>query len=301
MTGQIQKQKIGIGHRVGHLTVESATEERKGGYTVWNCQCDCGGSIKLDTRCLQRQTVQDCGCITPTTPGQKDLRDRRFGRLTPLYPTEKRIRGNTVWVCQCECGNLCEAVSTQLTSGYKKSCGCLGHPPLKEMVGKRFGKLVVTGYGGKRAGMHRWVCRCDCGRETIVGQTLLQSGKTQSCGCRRKEQLQDNLKIVNGTSVVVLESKKKPSRANTSGYTGVYQEGETKHWRAQIRFKGKTYSLGRYTKIEDAIAARQEGEKMHDDFIRWYYEEYCANESLKEPGLSDSSQKMEQSAINPKQ
>ena len=48
---------IGIGFRVGKLTVQAPTEQRKNGYTVWECRCDCGGSIRLDTRALRRYRV----------------------------------------------------------------------------------------------------------------------------------------------------------------------------------------------------------------------------------------------------
>ena len=34
------KPKIGIGYRVGKLTVEEATPQRRSGYTVWCCRCD---------------------------------------------------------------------------------------------------------------------------------------------------------------------------------------------------------------------------------------------------------------------
>ena len=47
---------IQIGYRVGRLTAEEPTGEKKAGYTVWKCRCDCGGEIALDTRCLQRGT-----------------------------------------------------------------------------------------------------------------------------------------------------------------------------------------------------------------------------------------------------
>lgn len=40
----------------------------------------------------------------------------------------------------------------------------------------------MASYAGKRNGMHHWKCVCDCGNETIVGQTLLQSGKTYYLG-----------------------------------------------------------------------------------------------------------------------
>ena len=58
------KPKIGIGFRIGKLTVSEPTGERKSGYMVWSCTCDCGGSVQLDTRTLQRGTVRDCGCET---------------------------------------------------------------------------------------------------------------------------------------------------------------------------------------------------------------------------------------------
>lgn len=271
------KQKIiKAGYHFGHLTVTDDTGIRKNGYKVWKCVCECGGEICLDTRYIQRQTITDCGCLTATTPGQVDISGMRYGKLVCLYPTDERDRnGNTLWFCHCDCGNTCRAAIGSLRAGYKKSCGCLSHPPLKDFIGKQFGSLTVIEYAGKRSGMHRWKCVCDCGNETVVGQTLLQSGKTKSCGCLQATVIYDNLKLYDGTSVTMLEaSKKKKMKSNTSGYTGVYQNKHTGQWAAQITFKGKTYYLGSYAKIEDAVKARQRGEEMHDEFLEWYYREH---------------------------
>ena len=264
--------KIGVGFRVGLLTVSEATTKRKNGYTVWKCICDCGGEIELDTRCLQRKTVTDCGCKTKVKPGMLDLTGRRFNKLTCLYLADERDkRGNAQWVCRCDCGNICLAAAPQLQAGYKTSCGCISHPPLKELIGKRFGMLVVTEYAGKRAGMHRWRCICDCGNETVVGQTLLQNGKTKSCGCLQQTQILENMKFVDGTSITSIKARmnRPPISSNKSGYNGVYQKKNGK-WIAQIGFKGKTYYLGSFNKIEDAVKARIEGEKMYEDFIDRY-------------------------------
>lgn len=279
-----QRPKIEPGFRTGRLLVRSATDQRKNGYTVWNCRCDCGGEILLDTRTLQRGTVQDCGCVTRLGPGVRDLTGQRFGRLICLEPTQQRgSSGGVIWRCQCDCGNTCLAVGTQLTQGYKKSCGCWGHPPLKDWVGKQFGKLTVLSYAGKQAGMHRWNCRCACGKETIVGQTLLQTGKTRSCGCLQTETLIDNLKLYDGTSVTMLEaSKRHRFRSNTSGHTGVYWSDRAEKWRAQITFRRKTYCLGSFDKIEDAVAARKRGEEMHEDFLHWYYTQRPQDEEAEE-------------------
>ncbi len=276
---------IEIGYRVGMLTVAAPTAERKNGFTIWRCKCDCGGERLLDTRTLQRRTVKDCGCKTKIPPGATDLTGQRFGRLVVVSPTEKRQYGCIVWRCLCDCDNVAYVPTKQLTTGYTKSCGCLGHPPLKDFVGKRFGQLTVIAYEGKRAGMHRWHCKCDCGNETVVGQTLLQTGKTKSCGCLQKTQIINNLNLVDGTSVTILEAtKKRRWSSNTSGHKGVYQNKKGK-WVAQITFKRKTYYLGTYDKLEDAVKARQRGEEIHDDFLDWYYNVY--QKEINKPGKAE--------------
>ena len=163
------RPQIRVGWQVGRLTVTAPTDQRKNGYMVWVCRCDCGGEIRLDTRCLQRGTVTDCGCRTRVRPGQRDITGMRFGLLTAIEPTGQTANGSVVWRCGCDCGGQVCAPLHQLTAGYRKSCGCLGRPPRKDYIGKRFGRLTVTAYAGKRAGMHRWRCLCDCGNETVVG------------------------------------------------------------------------------------------------------------------------------------
>lgn len=264
------KGVIKTGSRVGLLTVEEATNQRKNGYIVWRCRCRCGGKILLDTRCLQRESVTDCGCRSIVGPGQKDISGMRFGRLTALRPTKERSRdGSTVWLCRCSCGKDTAAALGQLTSGSVKSCGCLSHPPRKDLIGKRFGKLTVAGYAGKRAGMHRWLCRCDCGNETIVGQTLLQSGKTKSCGCLQATVYRQNLELRDGTSLKALRAAKNGRliKTNTSGHNGVYFDQRRRLWIAQITFQGKTRYLGGFKELADAVEARRRGEQVFDAFL----------------------------------
>ena len=264
---------IEVGTMVGFLTVEEATEQRKGGYIVWRCRCRCGGEILLDTRCLKRGTVKDCGCISRTHPGQRDITGERFGKLVAVSPTgERDARGSTIWLCRCDCGSMVKAELGQLTAGYRKSCGCLSHPPIKDFIGKRFGQLTVLEYAGKYAGMHRWRCRCDCGNETVVGQTLLQNGKTKSCGCLQAAIYKENLELVDGTSVAILRTVKSGRlfKSNTSGYNGVYYNRKRGRWVAQITFKGKKKHLGSFDNLTDAVKARQWAEEVYDEFLAQY-------------------------------
>ena len=267
---EVRRTVTGIGTRVGKLTVAADSGQRKSGYIVWRCRCDCGGEILLDTRCLQRGKVTDCGCTTNVNNRQRDITGMRFGKLTAICPTQGRgRRRGTVWLCRCDCGREVLAELGQLTSGYRRSCGCLSHPAPKDLAGRRFGRLTVTGYAGKEKGMHRWRCDCDCGKETIVGQSLLLRGRTKSCGCLQASMYKENLQLTEGTSVVVLRAVKggRLIRSNTSGHNGVYFNKKTGKWAAQITFQGKTKYLGQFWKLEDAVLARQRGEELFDDFL----------------------------------
>ncbi len=54
-----------------------------------------------------------------------DLTGSKIGRLSVLSSTEKRYRGQIVWLCRCDCGKLTEVFTGNLISGNTKSCGCL--------------------------------------------------------------------------------------------------------------------------------------------------------------------------------
>lgn len=59
-----------------------------------------------------------------------------------------------------------------------------------ELSGKRFGKLLVLRRVNRTEdGDHApiWECKCDCGNMTKVKSGNLMNGKTNSCGCIRRE------------------------------------------------------------------------------------------------------------------
>lgn len=56
------------------------------------------------------------------------------------------------------------------------------------IVGNRFGRLVVLGLAKKTPGSRiKWHCKCDCGNEKVVASFHLMGGDVRSCGCLRKE------------------------------------------------------------------------------------------------------------------
>lgn len=54
-----------------------------------------------------------------------DIKNQKFGRLTAIEPTNKKVRKNIVWIFKCDCGKIIEAQATRVKSGHKSSCGCL--------------------------------------------------------------------------------------------------------------------------------------------------------------------------------
>ena len=60
-------------------------------------------------------------------------------------------------------------------------------PKLIDLTGKRFGRLTVIrkaeDFSNGNHTHHKWVCKCDCGKEKIVSGESLRNGSSKSCGC----------------------------------------------------------------------------------------------------------------------
>jgi hypothetical protein len=56
---------------------------------------------------------------------------------------------------------------------------------LKDMVGRKYGKLFVICY----VGTDEWLCACTCGKQKVIKGSNLRAGRTKSCGCLHREKL----------------------------------------------------------------------------------------------------------------
>lgn len=56
---------------------------------------------------------------------------------------------------------------------------------MKDLIGKKFGSLTVIERCGSKNNRAMWLCKCECGNQTIVDTHSLTSGNTKSCGCKR--------------------------------------------------------------------------------------------------------------------
>ena len=55
------------------------------------------------------------------------------------------------------------------------------------LIGKRFGRLTVISYAGKRGNHIMVKCKCDCGNVIITRASRINSGNAKSCGCYRRD------------------------------------------------------------------------------------------------------------------
>lgn len=88
----------------------------------YNCDCDCGNSVKvLKGELLAKRGTKSCGCARTLANMQRtlDLQDMVFGKLTV-----KNKMDNGLWSCVCECGEETSVRTAALRNGNTTSCGC---------------------------------------------------------------------------------------------------------------------------------------------------------------------------------
>ena len=128
------------GEKYGRLTVVSEAEPHytSGGrkLIMWNCKCDCGGTVVVSTSHLRSGHTVSCGCrLKETQSGQTlvDITGQRFGRLVVLGRNMEKQGENRhlMWDCICDCGNRTTVSGLHLKDGHTKSCGCLAAESLR--------------------------------------------------------------------------------------------------------------------------------------------------------------------------
>lgn len=57
-----------------------------------------------------------------------------------------------------------------------------------DLTGQRYGRLTVIEEEKRNTGEKtKWICHCDCGKNTNVSTDNLRAGRVVSCGCSKKE------------------------------------------------------------------------------------------------------------------
>jgi len=200
----------------------------------------------------------------------KDLAGQRFGRLVAAERTNQKHARCYLWRCKCDCGQETLVSTHFLIRGIRKSCGCLAHETrTNDLTGQRFGRLTaVASTESRKHNCIVWECRCDCGTTVHVRSTNLVAGIRKSCGCLHIESAKHNAQraytsnLQDNTNVGLIKSRALAAH-NTSGHKGVSWHRGVGMWQARLQFQGTMHSLGYFTDIDKAVAARREAEEKY--------------------------------------
>lgn len=91
---------------------------------------------------------------------------------------------------------------------------------LSDLIGKRFGMLVVVGRASKSRERQRRAlldCLCDCGRHVVASKAVLEYGSKTNCGCVLTKYQRVDLTGKKFGRLLVVRKSKKISRKRTSG------------------------------------------------------------------------------------
>lgn len=109
----------------------------------------------------------------------------KWNSLTVVGPTEERKNRTVIWEFKCECGEIVLETLQRVSSGTKKSCGCVEVRKLEEALrGSRSGKLtfVKIDPNDKRT----VICKCDCGETVPLRKSAFVNKHFASCGCAKR-------------------------------------------------------------------------------------------------------------------
>lgn len=177
------------------------------GEALWKCKCNnCGN--RSDVRSYQLRKISSKSCIY--CKGQKmcvDLKNQKFGKLTPIKYVGSNKGNGALWLCRCDCGNETIVTANSLQQGTTKSCGCWNMEVLHQMhyniSGEEFGyiKVISHAYNSEHNGS-MWNCICsNCGKELIVSRHSLMNGQL-SCGCLKSKSEYIISQILNDKNII---------------------------------------------------------------------------------------------------
>jgi len=198
MTGWVMKEHGVPNSRI--IVIEEDLEYTKmhiqSKQIYWKCKCNCGNIFTASGGNIRNGHTISCGCFRKETNALTkgyNLVGKKFNKLLVLEPVGSNNYRQRLWKCQCDCGNITYVITSCLTTGHTKSCGCeqklqASLSSRKDIIGKKFGKLTVLSYlYSNNRGERVHLCKCDCGNTCEVVTSKLISGHTMSCGCIRSK------------------------------------------------------------------------------------------------------------------
>lgn len=226
-----------------------------------------------------------------------DLTGKRFGMLLVKSFMGFNKYNASKWLCQCDCGKECYALSSVLGCGNKKSCGDNIHKRIINRVDfdDNYAYIYVSGrdkpaiidkedyqkvknlhWNNEKPYLYTTSTIQSNNQKTIIRLHRLILGVNNETvfvdhiNGNPLDNRKSNLRIVTSQQNCYNHKKRID---NTSGVTGVKLVKKNNSWNARIVVNKKEISLGCYKRFEDAVKARKDAEEK-------YFGEYKREEEV---------------------
>lgn len=172
-----------IGKKYGKLTIVSDGGKDSGSRKLAICKCDCGGEKIAPLSRIINGYVTTCGC-TYQRFTDKEI-GKKYGNLTIIEKTGMDKNYHVLVKAKCDCGNEIVTSWDNIKREHTVSCGCVAIKYKEDdLIGKTFNRLTVI-KEVERGNFNRrkFLCKCSCGKETVIDLQSLITGHIKSCGC----------------------------------------------------------------------------------------------------------------------
>lgn len=117
--GKKRERRSLVGRDFAWLHVEELVNEDSK-KQIYLCRCRCGNLKEVSETNLISGNTKSCGCMPRT-----NIKDKRFGMLVAIEPTNQKTSKGIIWKCKCDCGNIAYISVEKLNAGDVRSCGCM--------------------------------------------------------------------------------------------------------------------------------------------------------------------------------
>lgn len=222
----------------------------------------------------------------------EDLTGQKFNRLTALKMVGQDRYRNYLWLCECDCAEHTQVIvrASELKHGRIKSCGCL-RKENSYNANKKFNEyyvwndIVFVKYSNcneyficdledwENLKEHCWLKNLKGYAATSINNKTVRFHQL-IVDCPESLKIDHIYQVLNGVCdnrkinlrcVTTAENNQNhlKNKKNKSGYNGVHWDKRANKWRVSIGAYNKTINLGCFDNLEDAVKAREEGEKIY--------------------------------------